>query len=113
MYISSPSEDIYAVNGKELKYTFTYSKDMNRSYTFEYADECGNEGKPVTVTLPDELIMTPYETPVPEEGEEREDKDAPGISAEVYAVYDGMAEYKTSWNPDSDSFEEIAEVSQK
>lgn len=74
---SSPSEDIYAVNGKELKYTFTYSKDMNRSYTFEYADECGNEGKPVTVTLADELIMTPYETPVPEEGEEREDKDAP------------------------------------
>ena len=49
VYISSPSEDIYAVNGKELKYTFTYSKDMNRSYTFEYADECGNEGKPVTV----------------------------------------------------------------
>ena len=109
VYISSPSEDIYAVNGKELKYTFTYSNDMDRSYTFEYADECGNEGKPVTVTLPDELVMMPYETPVPEEGEEREDKDAPGISAEVYAVYDGMAEYKTSWNPDSDSFEEIAE----
>lgn len=105
--ISSDSEDIYGVGGKELSHTFTYSENMDRSYTFEYADECGNEGKPVTVTLPDELVMTKYQPPVPEE--ELPDTEAPSLSAEVYAVYDGMAEYKTSWNPENDDFNEIAE----
>lgn len=65
---SLPSEDLYAANGKELKHTFLYSENMERSYTFEYSDECGNEGAPITVTLPDELNMKPYEAPVEEEG---------------------------------------------
>lgn len=68
VWIASESEDLYAANGKELKHTFLYSENMERSYTFEYSDECGNEGAPITVTLPDELNMKPYEAPVEEEG---------------------------------------------
>lgn len=109
VYISSPSEELYAVNGKELRHTFKYSEDMDRSYTFEYSDECGNEGDAITVTLPDELVMSEYEQPVPEEESTMEDTDAPSVAAEVYAIYDGIAEYKTSWNTESDSFVEVAE----
>ena len=39
VWIASDLEDLYAVNGKELRHTFAYSKDMERSYTFEYSDE--------------------------------------------------------------------------
>lgn len=111
VYISSPSEEIHGINNKGLNYTFSYSEDMDRSYTFEYADECGNVGSPVTVTLPDELVMTEYEEPVPEEGfVAAEDTEAPSISADVYGVYEGIAEYKTSWNADSEAFEDVAEA---
>lgn len=108
VYISSPTEEIYGINGKELKHTFKYSNRTERNYTFEYADECGNSGEPITVKLPDELILTDYETPIPEDGEQITDIEAPKVSAEIYAVYDGMSEYKTSWNPLSDTFEEIS-----
>lgn len=111
VYISSPSEEIHGINDKGLNYTFSYSEDMDRSYTFEYADECGNAGSPVTVTLPDELLMTEYEEPVPEEGfVAAEDTEAPSISADVYGIYDGIAEYKTSWNADSEDFADVAEA---
>lgn len=66
---------------------------MERSYTFEYSDECGNEGAPITVTLPDELNMKPYEAPVEEEGAYEKDTTPPEVVAEVYAVYDGLASY--------------------
>ena len=108
VYISSPTEEIYGINGKELKHTFKHSNRTERNYTFEYADECGNSGEPITVKLPDELILTDYETPIPEDGEQITDIEAPKVSAEIYAVYDGMSEYKTSWNPLSDTFEEIS-----
>ena len=111
VFISSPSEEIQGVNNKGLSYTFSYSEDMDRSYTFEYADECGNVGKPITVTLPDELVMTEYEEPIPEEGSEIiEDTEAPSIAADVYGVYDGMAEYKTSWDVDNETFANVAEA---
>lgn len=111
VFISSPSEEIYGINDKGLNYVFSYSEDMERSYTFEYADECGNVGTPITVTLPDELVMTEYEEPIPEEESAiAEDTEAPSISADVYGVYDGMAEYKTSWNVDSEDFDDIAEA---
>ena len=54
------------------------------------------------------MILTDYETPIPEDGEQITDIEAPKVSAEIYAVYDGMSEYKTSWNPLSDTFEEIS-----
>lgn len=111
VFISSPSEEIQGINNKGLAFTFSYSEDMERSYTFEYADECGNVGTPITVTLPDELVMTEYEEPIPEEGSAiREDTEAPSIAADVYGIYDGMAEYKTSWNVDSETFENVAEA---
>lgn len=111
VFISSPSEEIQGINNKGLVYTFSYSEDMDRSYTFEYADECGNVGTPITVTLPDELVMTEYKEPIPEEGSAIiEDTEAPSIAADVYGVYDGMAEYKTSWNVDSETFADIAEA---
>lgn len=111
VFISSPSEEIHGINNKGLEYTFTYSEDMDRSYTFEYADECGNVGTPITVTLPDELVMTEYEEPIPEEGSVIiEDTEAPSIAADVYGVYDGMAEYKTSWNADSEDFADVAQT---
>ena len=108
VWISSETEDIVPVNGKELSHTFSYSEDMDRSYTFEYADECGNEGKPITVTLPDELVMTEYEEPEPDETIfEDNDTEAPAVSADVYAVYENMAEYCSSWNPKNEEFSEI------
>ena len=108
VWISSETEDIVPVNGKELSHTFSYSEDMDRSYTFEYADECGNEGKPITVTLPDELVMTEYEEPEPDETIfEDNDTEAPAVSADVYAVYENMAEYCSSWNPKNEKFSEI------
>ena len=111
VFISSPSEEIQGINNKGLVYTFSYSEDIDRSYTFEYADECGNVGTPITVTLPDELVMTEYKEPIPEEGSAIiEDTEAPSIAADVYGVYDGMAEYKTSWNVDSETFADIAEA---
>lgn len=111
VFISSPSEEIQGINDKGLHYVFSYSEDMERSYTFEYADECGNVGTPITVTLPDELVMTEYEEPQPEEGTTIiEDTEPPSLSADVYGIYDGMAEYKTSWNVDSETFEDVAEA---
>lgn len=109
VYISSPSEDICGINGKDVKHRFTYAQNMERSYTFEYADECGNVGEPIVVTLPEELVMKEYEAPIPAEGEEVIDTEAPEVSAEIYGVYDGVAEYKTSWSPDVDTFEEMVE----
>ena len=82
---------------------------MERSYTFEYSDECGNEGAPITVTLPDELNMKPYEAPVEEEGAYEKDTTPPEVVAEVYAVYDGLASYFSSWTPSEDAFAELAE----
>ena len=108
VFISSPSEEIQGINNKGLHYVFSYAEDMDRSYTFEYADECGNVGTPITVTLPDELVMTEYEEPIPEEGSEViEDTEAPSLSADVYGVYDGVAEYKSSWNVDSEDFADV------
>lgn len=110
VFISSPTEEIQGINNKGLHYVFSYSEDMDRSYTFEYADECGNAGAPITVTLPDELVMTEYEEPIPEEGSEVvEDTEAPSLSADVYGVYDGVAEYKSSWNVDSEDFADVAD----
>lgn len=110
VFISSPSEEIQGINNKGLHYVFSYAEDMDRSYTFEYADECGNVGTPITVTLPDELVMTEYEEPIPEEGSEViEDTEAPSLSADVYGVYDGVAEYKSSWNVDSEDFADVAD----
>lgn len=109
VWIASESEDLYAANGKELKHTFLYSENMERSYTFEYSDECGNEGAPITVILPDELNMKPYEAPVEEEGAYEKDTTPPEVVAEVYAVYDGLASYFSSWTPSEDAFAELAE----
>lgn len=107
VWIASDLEDLYAVNGKELRHTFAYSKDMERSYTFEYSDEVGNEGTPITVTLPDELVMKPYEEPVEEEGVFPADTEAPAVAADVYAIYDGMANYYGAWMPGEDAFSDI------
>lgn len=109
VWIASESEDLYAANGKELKHTFLYSENMERSYTFEYSDECGNEATPITVTLPDELNMKPYEAPVEEEGAYEKDTTPPEVVAEVYAVYDGLASYFSSWTPSEDAFAGLAE----
>lgn len=54
------------------------------------------------------MILTDYETPIPEDGEQITDIEAPKVSAEIYAVYDGMSEYKTIVESVSDTFEEIS-----
>lgn len=88
VWISSEAEDIVPINGKELSHTFSYSEDMDRSYTFEYADECGNEGEPITVTLPDGLVMAEYEEPDPDETIfEDNDTEAAGQFQQMFMQY--------------------------
>lgn len=106
VYIYSASEEIYAINGKELKHTFTYSENIDNTYTFEYVDGAGNEGIPIKVHLSGVVFANPEESD-PEE--EISDTDAPVVAADVYGVYDGIAEYKTSWSPESEAFEDIVE----
>lgn len=106
VYIYSDSEEIYAINGKELKHTFTYSENIDNTYTFEFVDGAGNEGGPIKVQLSGVVFAEP-EALIPEE--EIPDTDAPVVAADVYGVYDGIAEYKTSWSPDADDFEDVAE----
>lgn len=106
VYIYSDSEEIYAINGKELKHTFTYSENIDNTYTFEFVDGAGNEGSHIKVQLLGVIFAEP-EALVPEE--EIPDTDAPSVAADVYGVYDGIAEYKTSWSPEIDDFDTIAE----
>ena len=53
--------------------------------------------------------MKPYEAPVEEEGAYEKDTTPPEVVAEVYAVYDGLASYFSSWTPSEDAFAELAE----